>query len=992
MSEYKRSVIVIPGFSLEELPANIESEHALDFLNAWTSQWDPRILRALSLLPEWKRADYGSLDLEDALVLCPTLARSQVDQPMLERLEYQRCKLIESQNRERPALVAALLDEIGGADLDKTPLLLDDFYALGYAVLQVQILARKLRYSWNIDWIAFTEQVLSAANASLSNQEDEAERWIQTCFDSISQERDRYCSQQAYLLDFVLMASSTLGDSLTQQLSIKHPISLLSSSKLLRTLEKRNPSAFERVKELVTSRTISLVGGLDEERKHPYFSAAALLRELAFGIASYARLGLNIPIVFSRYESGFTSSLPTFLTQFGYEGAILSAWSDGSVPESDQAKVKWQSSSDSKSLDTVIGHVLDASSADTYIRLADHLAKQLDYHHVPTVVLAHWPGLKLSPWNDLMRVAARSPALGKFVSAETYFSETSSPYSCDNYPSTAFKLRLPDSPKDQNALHQRIIAYQKLRVPLERLESMFYLWSNIGGKKTQATPEYQSLQKSIDEINASLDRWFDRSENEQSVPTESLEAADIANRCKAIKQELLHWIRPQLESNIPNAEGVNSHVLLNPSNHATRVFLDDVEGQVNPASCSRILASEWDQNHSRVIVDLPPFGFVHFESTPVRTLSSDNDPPKASFWKRVTGKRLGIADTDWTLSNEFMEIQIDPKRGHLRSVYVANKRGSRLSGMASIAMGKADVSRKWSDNDCLEIANVTNRLVKSSPLIGVIESTGDCRTPNGRTVRVATTFTLWKGSRWLDVSVRAENIDLEQLSCVWRTAWLNEAALVYAWQHGIRGKLSSPLQSSVELIEIDDAEHKVFIAPIGLSAHRRSESRFLVSHLPVSEDGTVSARFAIGMDWPRPFETSLDLLDQPWLLKDASGSKTVKPSDTSAWMAQCSLSNVHFYFMTPRPTLEAEWIPEPDRERLMGKDADCCLWIQETQGKSGAGRLSFYRDVAEAWRADFQGREYSSLPVSDGQVILSVTPNEQSRILLRWQRGASSAK
>ncbi len=92
------------------------------------------------------------------------------------------------------------------------------------------MLAKKLRYSWNLDWISFTEQVLAAAKASVHGNVQETDRLIQICFDTVSQERDRYCSQQIHLLDVVLLAESTLQDSFDQQWHYTHHVNVLANN------------------------------------------------------------------------------------------------------------------------------------------------------------------------------------------------------------------------------------------------------------------------------------------------------------------------------------------------------------------------------------------------------------------------------------------------------------------------------------------------------------------------------------------------------------------------------------------------------------------------------------------------------------------------------------------------------------------------------------------------------------------------------------------
>ncbi len=994
MTQLKRSVFVIPSSALEDLPPRMGHALAADFLCAWTAQWDPRLLESLGTLPEWKKADGSSLDLHDSLVLCPEVSNSTLEGSVREQLAMNQCSVIESQSRSRSELVELLIAVVsppaeGQIPLSQlAPLLSDDFYALGYAVLQIQILARKLRYSWNIDWIMFTEQVLSAARASLAQDADETERWLQASFDSLSQERDRYCSQQAYLLDVVLLAPSTLGQSFNRQLEVDHPFNVIATSVLLGNLKEKNEVAWTELCHRLANKECSLVGGLELERPHAYLSASSIVRELGNGLRSYAQRGVAPPKVFTRFQPGFLASSPTWLTQFGYTGALLAAWSGGTVPEKDQAKIRWQASSDGKSLDAVLGHVLDAASADSYIDLAATLSTQLDYHHIPTLILAHWPGIRVVALDDLKRVIARTPALGKFHTAEDYFASTTQPYSSDSFPSTAFKVPIPTDLQKQHQLHYRLIGYEQQRSQVERLWSLYHLWNQVANQATNTTDAIEAPQTDIADLLSRIDGWFD-----EPFSTEALN-----NRIAKCRSTLMARIQtvlagPNFSSHqTESATGVRAYLMVNPSNHAQRVFLNDIPGSVDSSSCTRIYASESDAGKSRVVIDIPPFGFVRFRCFPSdgsNSFTQANRVAKLSFWKRVAGARSGIAQSDWTLANEFMEIQIDPKKGHLRSVFIANKRGSHMSGMTSLVRGSAEPLRKWDDADCIDMSDIKLRLVETTPLVGIIEVTGSSKHSDGTVARVTTRYTLWKGSRWVDIEIVAENLKMDSCSCVWRTAWQNEGASISAWHQGMKGKLQAPLQGTVELIEIDDADHRICIAPRGLSAHRRSGSRFLISYLPMNSDGSTRSRFAIGLDWPRPYETAIDQCDSPWLVEDNSGpGKT----DAGAWLAQCNLSNVNLAWDDFRPVLEPSLSPAGELEIWVGQQGDACIWLREIQGKSGSAKLSFFRNVGEAWRVDCQGREFDTLSVVDGQIVVDVRAYEQSRILLRWESGRNEAK
>ena len=107
--------------------------------------------------------------------------------------------------------------------------------------------------------------------------------------------------------------------------------------------------------------------------------------------------------------------------------------------------------------------------------------------------------------------------------------------------------------------------------------------------------------------------------------------------------------------------------------------------------------------------------------------------------------------------------------------------------------------------------------------------------------------------------------------------------------------------------------------------------------------------------------------------------------DAGAWLAQCNLPSVYFSFTNPNPVLATEHLSAEQVETFTGQKGDACVWLQETQGKSGSARISFFRDVAAAWRVDSQCREFDTLEVSDGQIIVDVSAHEQSRILLKWK-------
>lgn len=1094
MTTFSRCVFAVSTTSLDDVPSGQGSPLSLDYLIAWTSLWDPRILVSLGYVPEWRRSDTSGLDLEDAMVVCPELSRDRIDQPLEERLRAGGNALIPSARRPRPEvvaeIVATLAKRLSSAEPDsqstathpvhatdaepQQPVenkhlrhptevpdldcaLLEDFYAFGYAVMQVQVMARKLRYSFNLDWMIVSDQILNAARASIEGNREETDRWLAAAFDSISQERDRYCSQQGNVLELVLTTPSTVGASLSNQLQVERPITLYATTKTLQRCRDTNPEGWSQLVRRLSDGSISLAGGLRDEWMHGYLTEDGLVRAFQDGALDYASMGLDQPKTWMRFQSGITGNLPTIARQFGYVGAIIAAFNGGTIPEKEHAKVRWQSHNESPAIDCILGHVLDAADAESVLSLGAEMAKQLDYHQVPTMVLAHWPAQKNPAFDDLVRAMNRTPAIGKWIDANTYFATTSQPYWTDNYGSKEFRNPLPSDASHLNALHQRLVEYTRCIHRLERLAAANRLWDWVPRAKGAAaiqpasSADIAAIDTEIQKLLRECDERAGATHTSASDPARGADEAgladsalsEIAQKIDALQSRVFASIR----SRIP---GTREFVVINPTSHPQRVFLSNLPKEVDSASSTRIIAADATiiQSHEPsgpqgtsasmdAILDVPPFGFAKWRSKggshASTTPSSSTTAPKTGWLSKVFGGRSAIAQNDGTLANEFMELQIDPVRGHLRSMYVANKRGNRLSGMVAIVPHPLDPHHKLDDSSFLQLENVTWSIAENSKVRGTIEVQGTIRYPSGvttseataaQTSRISVRYTLWMGARWVDIEVLGDDINLHRCYPVWRMVWASEAATIAAWQNGMPSKWGTPLQGTIELIEIDDAEHKIHFATGGLSFHRRLGANRLVSALPVRPTGRSHSRFALGMDWPRAWETAIDRTCEPWVLvpsdlpSEGQAISNATPTvDSGAWLAQCNMPNVRFNVIDPAPPLvvskdppgstssavsDPSIGPDPsggpdsshgsDSEKTQGITvsldtateqtvaADACFWLVETSGRSGTAKLSCLKNIVRGWRVDYRGYECDKLRAEDGELLVPVKAWERSRI------------
>ena len=265
-SKVNRLIFALGTSSLEEVPSGYTAEQLQDYHICSTALWSPRILRRLGFLPESRRCDSSGLDVENSLLVIPELVQGKIDQPLEERLVLAGNRLYYSLSRPRKDIVDEIcrLVDSQGVDPPRSPIadgIEEDFFAFGYAVMQVQQMARKLRYSFNLDWMIVSDQLLQASEHFHQGNLEETQRWLDAAYDSLSQERDRYCSQQGYLLHLVLTARSTLGERFSKEIQNEIPTSLLVTTESLSLLVDSNPEAYHRLSERLAEKSFSLVGG-----------------------------------------------------------------------------------------------------------------------------------------------------------------------------------------------------------------------------------------------------------------------------------------------------------------------------------------------------------------------------------------------------------------------------------------------------------------------------------------------------------------------------------------------------------------------------------------------------------------------------------------------------------------------------------------------------------------------------------------------------------
>ncbi len=945
--KYQELIILLPCHSLEDFPTHHEGEEAQGLLANWSALWHPALLASAGAMPTWYRADTPPEDLTNKLVVVPGVSETELPTGFAQRAEDEDACLIRD-CLDRDEIVSVALAGLDGAKRDIDPALVADFLALGYCYLQVELLTRQMRYSSNLDEIHFQGQLIDAATATVEGDEEEAKERLSACFDVLAEERDHYYPVDAYILDLTLLAPSTIGQSLRDQLAGPIPSNLLLSGELLSLIAETEPETLAAIRQALENEAAGIVGGEDIERRLPIVSCETILHQVRRGLARYESLLGRRPTVYGRRRFGLTPALPQVLQKLGFEAAIHATMEEGVFPEGSQMKIRWEGC-DGTSLDAIGRPPLDASKPDAYLGYAVKLGEALDMDHVATVCFAHWPG-QTSPWyEDLRRAAQYGSVLGKFMTLDQYFRETDVPVHQDRFEADRYRspyLAQAVGREDINPISSSVL-YWRRRAIAEAAQSLNTLSALVSGKtKEVADTGDESESVAASDLLSAIDDAAGEGDDQTTDPQFD---ATLQDAVKLFAETL-----PQR----PDATETG-YLVANPHSFVRRIGLHTPDLESLPAIERPVYAASKSGSSKHVVVDVPPMGFV---------------------WVKPGGRQgrskktqQSLAD-DCILRNEFLEALIDPKTGALRALHDYQSRGNRLSQRIVFQMGPSK-RRQNADNPAAHsvMAADSIKTTVATPSLGEIVAEGRLLDREGKPLAgFKQTYRIWRGSRVLEVEIELD----PQVECKpnpWnsyfavRSAWATESADLWRGVNQMRQKATAKRLEAPHYIEIDEVTNRTTILTGGLPFHRLASDRMLDSLLVVHGEQCRRFRMGIGIDLKHPMQDALSLLTPETVVCQSAAPPS--PADSS-WLFHVDSKNV----------IATHWALLIEGEDVKGFR----VRLLETGGRAAKPKLSSFRPAASARQVDFCGESQADCQLADGQIQLSLSAHEWVEVEARW--------
>ena len=938
MKKFTHILVVLPCHSLEDFPIHHRGEEAANLLANWTALWHPALIASVESKPNWIQADNPDVshltdsdgDEHDAdqeqraqqeaesdqvdcfpLALIPTVANPMMDSELLQNLEAKSAMVVSLDSRDEIVRTALSQSPFARSLADKVdPDIVQDFHALGYAFLQVQIMTRQLRYSSNLDESYFTESLVAAAKAATAGEHDSAKTGLMKCFDILLEEKNAYYPVEPDLLDVVLTADTTLGNSLARQLEIDHPINVLLTGKNAQQLEQTYPETFAKLKERVHApewdedsaansegsviQKANIIGGLQDELPETLVSSESLVNQIHQGIETIKRLFDCEPCIYMRRRFGLTPATPGVLDQFNFAGAIHATLDEGKFPLCSSANIRW-TGKDERSILAYGEAPLSAADSGAFVGLGVKLGEAIDSAHIASILFCHWPDNTCESFRDLIRITSYSPLFGEFTSLDEYFDQVYDPGYGDTFTSDEYR-----NPFLKQAVEKQtpnpVSRYTQYWDRFYRLNSCRSLLTKLCVETPITSSEVSKFQNRIGELQTAIESALNEDEpNSQNYKDVEILFGEIMDAFE----------RPK--------EGPSEIINTTSFKRRTPLFINS--------------------SNSGTVRNKPPY------------LLGDGTK-QGSYWMLelpAMGSVLGLADLlestdhlksdpamveDLKLRNEFFELSVDEKSGGIRSIQGYKTRANMVGQQLAIRIP----SERDSRNQPLTKARYTTMVADKidsrsfSRIKGSLTSSGKLLDGSECLADFEQTVTLWRGKPIAEVQIAIElhtelKKSVNHYLCS-RLAWKNETARVIANSQEDRAEITSDWFNATNFVEIEQDENRLLMLTGGLPFHRRSTRRMLDSLLIVGKETERDFRIGLGVNVPYAMAAAVDWLTPTVALKaPVENSKQAKTQDAK-WLFHFSSKNI----------LVTHWQPIFESgDRWSGVR----LRIKETEGRNG---------------------------------------------------------
>ncbi len=890
MKKFSHLVTLLPCHSLEDFPVSGTKTDAQSLLAAWTGTWHPGLIATVGEAPAWRRADdtvssdaeaeqhrdsfiqqhyydddgtanydgQSGFDFDadsfksfwrDSLIVIPDPANKIVFDG------FEAAALDLNATVAKGFTTRSELLSILNIDSDIESDLVDDFFALGYIRLQVEMMNRKLRYSSELDIDRFNATVVESANAAAAGEPELAKQKLHSAFDLLAEEKNRYYPVAADLVDMVLVTDEIRTESIEAELQTEFPLSFVMTGGAARGIQQRSPAMVNAIRERMEEGNDCLVGGPENELPVNLLSIETILNQLKAGRSTYKEVFGCSADVFMRRRYGLNAALPGILESLKFAGALHVSLDQGTVPTSSSNSVRWMGI-DGGAIMAISETPLDAASDKSFLDLGVRIGSELDSAHVATVFFARWPTQTCDSFQDLKNAGKYGKVLGDFTNADSYFENVYDPGYGDSFEAEEYESPWLDQAIESGSVRpiSTFVEYWETWYKLSAIESLVAMLA-IANNDTDLLDSMQQIQQMRNRLELQTRDW--------TSPWDDSIAADAETLCS----KLVGIVGGRLINTVPWRRRTH---LISDSKGGPGAMQND--GAIKHAARSS------ERCHS--IVELSGFGQLFA------------DPSDLIDSCKLITEPL-IDDKDSILRNEFFEVRMDRESGGIRGVHFYGKRGNLLS--QKLAVRHVDPHTKkvhYSKMVCESFEVVTLSRIASE-----IRTLGSLLDADGAELaRFKQTVGLQRGRHVIDIDIEiTEKKPLDGSTGNYianRIAWSDESGEMFCDIHGTRQAIRRPTIEAPHYVEVEQGENRFALLTHGLPWHRRASRKVLDSILIAGNESRTRFRLGVAINPEATMQVAISEMHPVLQERLSDDSSSTDAKGESNWLFHIANRNV----------------------------------------------------------------------------------------------------
>ncbi|MEM9411838.1 MAG: hypothetical protein AAGA30_12035, partial [Planctomycetota bacterium] len=241
MDNLDQVIVVLPCHGLEDFPTHETGDVASSLLSNWTASWHPSLIAATGQMPDWVSKDFIHQKIENALVFLPQNVHADVPPEIVEAEASGLATIISGAVTRSEICDLTQYQKYVDEQIDDA--FVADFFALGYAYLQIQLMTRQLRYSSTLNTEEFQSRLVRAATHLVAGEAELQRQQLSGCFDLLLEERNNFYPTHPFLAKLALTpeVNHSWQQAIEKELRDEQKLNILLDSDQLNEIDQKVP-------------------------------------------------------------------------------------------------------------------------------------------------------------------------------------------------------------------------------------------------------------------------------------------------------------------------------------------------------------------------------------------------------------------------------------------------------------------------------------------------------------------------------------------------------------------------------------------------------------------------------------------------------------------------------------------------------------------------------------------------------------------------------